>query len=239
MNHSFMEDDKMTNENQKERLINIANAATIIFVEKGYKNTQMINVAQHLNVSVGTLYIYIKSKKALYDITLMSIFDNNFYNKIQNLPFEGIEHNILLEQYVHKVFNKYISDYKNIIEKKDIDNDFEIVISSIFTLMTNYWPGMSIFEKGDDSWPKFSKYYFNIRSEYFDLLKIYIEKKISQNIIRPLENIDIYSRLIIETIAWFAIHRNFDEDLKKFDNSTIKNIVIDSLKHSFLREEYL
>src|SRR6188508_3460717 len=43
--------------------------ATDVFVEQGYRRTQMADVADAMGVAKGTLYLYVESKEALFDLT--------------------------------------------------------------------------------------------------------------------------------------------------------------------------
>src|SRR5512138_1497587 len=50
-----------------ERLRQLIEVATRIFVERGYRPTQMADVADALGVAKGTVYGYVESKEALFD----------------------------------------------------------------------------------------------------------------------------------------------------------------------------
>src|SRR4051812_47540229 len=43
--------------------------ATDVFIEHGYRRTQMADVAEAMAVAKGTLYLYVESKEALFDLT--------------------------------------------------------------------------------------------------------------------------------------------------------------------------
>src|SRR5437660_764168 len=49
-----------------DRLSTIVDAAIEVFTAKGYRRTQMSDVAQAAGVSQGTLYNYVESKEALF-----------------------------------------------------------------------------------------------------------------------------------------------------------------------------
>src|SRR5438876_5843482 len=50
------------------RLEQLVDAATLVFIEQGYRRTQMADVAAALGVARGTLYLYVESKEALFDL---------------------------------------------------------------------------------------------------------------------------------------------------------------------------
>ena len=57
----------MTRKEQKEqRRIHILYKGLELFVKRGYKNTKITDIADELNISVGLLFHYYKSKEELY-----------------------------------------------------------------------------------------------------------------------------------------------------------------------------
>src|SRR4029450_12208258 len=51
-----------------DRLEQLVEAATRVFIEQGYAKTQMADVATALGVAKGTVYLYVESKEALFDL---------------------------------------------------------------------------------------------------------------------------------------------------------------------------
>jgi AcrR family transcriptional regulator len=54
-----------------DRLRTIVDAATGVFLDKGYKRTLMTDVAAALELSPGTLYNHVESKEALFHLCLL------------------------------------------------------------------------------------------------------------------------------------------------------------------------
>src|ERR1051326_5301762 len=50
------------------RFPQLLDAATAVFIEQGYRRTQMADVAAAMGVAKGTLYLYVESKEALFDL---------------------------------------------------------------------------------------------------------------------------------------------------------------------------
>jgi AcrR family transcriptional regulator len=53
-----------------DRLEQLAACATRVFIERGYRDTQMADVAAAMGVAKGTVYLYVESKEALFDLSL-------------------------------------------------------------------------------------------------------------------------------------------------------------------------
>src|SRR5688572_22344072 len=52
------------------RLADLIAAATRVFIAQGYRRTQMADVAAELGVAKGTVYLYVASKEALFDLVV-------------------------------------------------------------------------------------------------------------------------------------------------------------------------
>src|SRR2546422_11610136 len=52
-------------DNRVERSVD---SATAVFIDRGYAQTQMADVAAALGVAKGTLYLYVESKEELFDL---------------------------------------------------------------------------------------------------------------------------------------------------------------------------
>ena len=50
-----------------DRLAKLIECGMQVFIERGYRRTQMADVADALGVAKGTLYLYVESKEALFD----------------------------------------------------------------------------------------------------------------------------------------------------------------------------
>ena len=53
-----------------DRFEQLVDAATRVFIEGGYKRTQMADVADAMGVAKGTVYLYVESKEALFDLAV-------------------------------------------------------------------------------------------------------------------------------------------------------------------------
>ena len=55
-----------------DRFQQLVDCATHVFIERGYAHTQMADVAEAMGVGKGTLYLYVESKEALFDLVVRS-----------------------------------------------------------------------------------------------------------------------------------------------------------------------
>src|ERR1041384_5867844 len=55
-----------------DRMAQLIRASVQVFIDSGFRRTQMADVADALGVAKGTLYLYVESKEALFNLACRS-----------------------------------------------------------------------------------------------------------------------------------------------------------------------
>src|SRR3989442_6450216 len=58
----------MPKRQRSTRVVKLVETATHLFIDKGYRRTQMENITQEMGLSPGAIYRYVESKEALFDL---------------------------------------------------------------------------------------------------------------------------------------------------------------------------
>ena len=97
----------MTRKEQKEqRKIDILCKGLELFVKRGYKNTKITDIADELNISVGLLFHYFKSKEELYyELVKLGVEGTN--KPIQKEMVSPLEY---FESFVNDIFTAIKND---------------------------------------------------------------------------------------------------------------------------------
>ena len=74
----------MARRKSPERLSEIAAAAVEVFIRAGYSGAQMDDVAALVGVAKGTLYLYVESKEALFDLAVRAQGIQTAHRSIRN-----------------------------------------------------------------------------------------------------------------------------------------------------------
>src|SRR3981189_3477599 len=60
----------MSRRRPETRIEDLIQAATSVFLEKGYRRAQIADIANVMGVAPGTVYLYVESKEALFDAVM-------------------------------------------------------------------------------------------------------------------------------------------------------------------------
>ena len=81
----YIED--MPRKRPQDRLEHLVRVGTEVFIaSQGYQRAQMDDIARDLGVSKGTVYLYVESKEALFDLCVRYADDAQASNAISALP---------------------------------------------------------------------------------------------------------------------------------------------------------
>src|SRR5215472_8507785 len=69
-----------------DRFQQLVDCATQVFIEQGYARTQMADVAEAMGIAKGTLYLYVESKEALFDLVVRSADTTHLLATPSKLP---------------------------------------------------------------------------------------------------------------------------------------------------------
>src|SRR5262245_51965167 len=76
----------MSRRRSESRLPDLVEVAAKVFIDQGYRRTQMADVADALGIATGTIYLYVESKDALFDFVLRHIDDPRSVEPPSRLP---------------------------------------------------------------------------------------------------------------------------------------------------------
>ena len=77
-------------------------------------------------------------------------------------------------------------------------------------------------------------FYVEMRRGLFGRLHQYLTTRIAQRRLRPVPHVQGTSRLILEAVADFAMHRHLDPDPVRIDDGAAREAVVDFVVHALL-----
>ncbi|MEW6735271.1 MAG: TetR/AcrR family transcriptional regulator, partial [Acidobacteriota bacterium] len=91
--------------NIEVRIEELIQCATQVFCKNGYQQTQMADIAKAMGLSVGTLYLYVEGKEALFDLVVRHGVESDLKQLPINFPIPNPRPGVTLA-YLQKVLNE-------------------------------------------------------------------------------------------------------------------------------------
>jgi AcrR family transcriptional regulator len=231
----------MTRIRPEDRLEHLIEAATRVFLEMGYRRAQIADIARAMGVASGTVYLYVESKEALFDLVLQRAVGAGGEDLPGELPLPTPPQGAILERIVQqgKTFGAMPTLEAALAGAPvtDIRAEIQALLGELYVRISRRRRAIKLIERSALDWPELAQvYYLEMRRGLIRRLTDYLELRIGQKRLRPVPDIPTAARLLIETTAWFAMHRLGDPDSAMIDDAMALETVVHVLTNAFVPE---
>lgn len=225
-----------------ERLDQIINASLRVFGEKGYRRTQMADVAREMGVSSGTLYNYVTGKEALFYLMIDRACQDHPSTESPKLPVPAPSPGAIIQRVRERwQADTRLPSLEAALERRRVGNvrlELESIVGELYTLIERRWPAIVALEKSAVDLPDLARvFYIEMRRGLFARLARYLTTRIQQQRLRKVPHPQATARLILEAVADLAMHRHRDPDPVRLDEAEAREAVVDFVVHSLLKEQ--
>ena len=218
-----------------QRIQDIADAATKLFLQQGYAKTQISHIAKAAGVSVGTIYLNFTGKKEIMHFILKCTLDplfvaREFERPIKDDLFIGLEDEIIT------FFEKSGQDFAAHLQDGMHAYSFEDLISDTFDMLAQYAVGCLFIEKNQFDFENLARQYVVYRKQFHQTMCHYLSILMEQGRIRPLEHLELSATLIIEILSWWAMDMRYVSfETKEISMDLAKQICLDHMIAAYKR----
>ncbi len=230
----------MTRVQKSAKVAKLVEMATRLFIDKGYRLTQMADVTEAMGLSPGAIYRYVESKEALFDLVIRA-------GATPEQPFDNLKLPILtpkpgatvrfLRETLHR--EGQIKSLESALSRKSVDDPKEElagIIRELYSRIARYHVGIKLLDRSALDWPQLAELWSGqLRGALVEQLASYIQQRIDGRLLRPIPSPRATARLIIETVAFFAMHRHYDPFPTPMDDQTAEDTVVDALMHAYAK----
>lgn len=212
-----------------DHIKSIADAATYLFLQQGYSKTQISHIAKTVGVSVGTIYLNFTGKKEIMHFVLKCTIDPAFIERDFKRPitddlFVGLENDIVA------VFEKTGNDFAKHLVNGAVDYDLETLVSNAFELLAQYAVGCLFIEKNQFDFKFLAEHYKVYRKKFLLTMTQYLKAFVKSGKVRPLEQLELSTTLIIEILSWWAMDMRYTSfETQDIPLDLAKKVCIDNI----------
>lgn len=225
------------------RFAQLIEVATKTFVARGYRLTQMSDVAEALGVAKGTLYGYVESKEALFDATVRFADGQGTLPEPGALPLPSPAAGSTI-QYIQRRLMEEASQLELVAvlsrptAARAKADEFESIVRDLYRRMSRNRRALKLVDRCAVDHPELASVWFEQgRYGQVALLATYLQKHIVEGTMRPVPNVQLAARMALETVALWTIHMPWDASPRPFADDEVENGVVDLLVHAFAKEQ--
>ncbi len=184
------------------------------------------------------IYRYVESKEALFDLVIRASASPGIELVDLSLPIPTPQPGSTLV-FLQQVFQREgrMPALEIALQCETVDHpraEFEGVIRELYTTMARHRHGIKLIERSALDWPELAALWFKVsRHGLIDRLQHYLTLRSSRDQLRSMPDTLAAARLIIETCAFFAVHRHYDPSPTVLDDAVAEAAVIDNLVHAY------
>lgn len=216
-----------------ERIRLIAKEAAKLFLTQGYSRTQISHIAKAVGVSVGTIYHDFNGKQEIMHFVLKStiepsILDGELERPITDDIFDGLQEEIM------EAFEENGKEFARHLPEAGESYTLEMLISDAFDLLEKYAVGCLFIEKNQFEFKTLAKHYKKYRQGFLDTMSEYLDRFISKGVVRPLENVQLTTVLIVEILSWWAMDMRFTSfETHNISQEAAKKVCMDNIAAAY------
>src|SRR5262249_50528777 len=173
------------------RMAQLIEAATRLFIEKGYRRTQMEDVTQAMGLSPAAIYRYVESKEALFDLVVRAGADPR--QSIPDLklpvptPKRGATLRFLRETLEREGRMKSLEAALTSKQVGDPKQELEGIIREIYSQIARHQVGIKLLDRSALDWPRLAQLWSGqLRAGLVQQLAHYLQHRIDHSLLRPL-----------------------------------------------------
>jgi AcrR family transcriptional regulator len=216
-----------------DRVRDVARAACRVFTGKGYQQALMTDVGTELGLSHALLYRYVEGKEALFELALRYAMDPDAISAIQTplpVPPPGLILGLVKgwagKQASFPVLSAALAG--------DHAGELGGIIDEFYAFIEHNRRLLALIERSALDLPELHAFYYELRRGYVGQLTAYLRRGASSAGLRPVSDVSVAARFIVESIAWFAWHRTADPDSDMITDEQARQTVRELLLAAFV-----
>ncbi len=225
----------------ESRFKDLLECATREFIARGYRRTQMSDVANALGVAKGTLYLYVESKEALFE-AVMRYADGGVPPVSElELPLPKPAPDSLRRALLAALSEAVIPPaLVAALERKrvsDVRAELEAIVRELYALSSRNRTTIQLIDRCASDLPELSSaFYAGGRFAQLEALASYLESRIASGHLKSVRDVPAAARFVIESIATWAVHIHWDPAPQGIDPTDAEETVVHFLLGGLMKE---
>jgi AcrR family transcriptional regulator len=195
------------------RIIELAEAAVVLFTQRGYRLTQLSDVAGLCEISAGTVYGYVASKEALFHLAVAHAV--GALERDVQLPYRVVapSDTLALIKTVSRKRARWplLKAALTVATVDDVAAEARGIAKELYRLVQQERRIVWMIEKCLDELADIAKFYNrSVRGRYRADFSNYVQMRSKSGDFADFANPVPASHAIIEMVAWLGMHRHRD-----------------------------
>jgi AcrR family transcriptional regulator len=223
-----------------DRIEKLVDCATDVFIEQGYRRTQMEDVAGAVGIAKGTLYLYVGSKEALFDLVARFADGPRPLPNPLKLPVPtpraGATARYIREKLSQHQVPEALTRALSARRVVNAQTELGAIAAELYDTLAANRRGIKLLDRSARDLPELAALWFErARGGLIQVLRRYLDDRVRRGLLRAFPDTGVAARITIETLAFWAVHRHWDAQSQTVDETVAKGTVIEFIVSSFAK----
>jgi AcrR family transcriptional regulator len=220
-----------------QRLRAIYDAASNLFLTRGYANTQVSQIAEAANVATGTIYNLFQSKGAILTFVLMVTLDKNYLDEDMPLPVKEASTGTLV-RHLAATTERVLRNLDARGQDNEPANSFIEMLSILFDDAAEYHVAFNIINRNGDVLGEVADVYRQAVDRLYHVVERNLLYYIARGEVREVDYPSLHIYNILESIVWWAMQVPYQVPQANISVAKAKEIALDVLTHAYLADPH-
>jgi AcrR family transcriptional regulator len=213
---------------REDRLEDVVQAGAEVFARRGYRRTQMADVAAAMGVSPGNLYNYVDSKDALFYLVLRRMLGERSDEQPLELPVTDASVTVTADWVARRL--DFVSDFPELERAflrrrvRDQSAEVEAIAGELFDVLSRMRLAVDMIERSIEDLPELARVFGAVRQELFGRYERYVSMRAKAGTIAAAEP-EAVAHLFVELCSWAARRRPNDPHAGGISDATARRTV--------------
>src|SRR4029453_7208796 len=172
----------------EDRLEDLIGAAAAVFSRRGYRRTQMAEVAREMGVSPGNVYNYVEGKDALFHLVLRRGLGERPGEQPPELPVTGASVEVTANWVARRL--DFVSDFPELeaafarTHPAAPRMELETIVGELYDALARLRLGADVLERSTEDLPELARTFAGVRRELFARYQRYLRQRAAEGGIR-------------------------------------------------------
>jgi AcrR family transcriptional regulator len=199
----------------------------------------MADITNALGLSAGAIYRYVESKEALFDLVVRVNAGEPLEGANSKLPLATPLAGATLA-FLQEILKREgkMAKLEQALKRTRVEepaDELEGIVRALCASTARHRVGITLLDRSALDWPELSELWSGQwRGNLVEQLARYLKTRIASGAFRPVPDTRAWARLIVETVAFFALHRHYDPHPAPMDEKVAEDTVVAALVRSTL-----
>src|SRR5262245_23416470 len=224
-----------------DRFQSLLYAATAVFLEQGYRRTQIADVAARLGLAKGSVYTYVETKEALFDCLLRHADRPDRVELPKVLPVPTPAPGATLAMVARRLAEEgtlpALSAALCRTRVVDVRAELEGVLGELYDALARHRTAIELLDRCALDYPDLAKLWYRAgREGALARLRRYLDDRARRGRLRRFADRSVAARVVLETLVFWAVHRHWDPSPQPVDEGSARRTALAFLSGALLKE---